>query len=231
MIGAGMGSIIGSAIVGGAGMASAKQVNDTTKNLADTRYQRTVADMKKAGLNPMLAAGQGATSGSVPQMVNPVDSAVKGITETANSAVNYKLKKQLADKAVVETQNAIKQGQYLDAQTQKAIADTNYVNTSAQGVAADNQQKEARGGFWDDVGSLYEWGSNKVKELGHQVSSALEHRVPESQTGGKIMGRVGGSPENKPVEMNLTVRKNKNGDWTSLRQDGSWTNGQPASGR
>lgn len=231
------GPVVGSAISGSLGFASAKQVNDQAKNLADTRYQRTVMDMKKAGLNPILATGSGSTAGSVPQLTNPADSAIKGITETANSAANYTLKKQLADKAVIETENAVKQGEYLDAQTQKAIADTNYVNTSAQGVAADNKKKEAKGGFWSDVGDMYHWASGKAHELGDKVHSSLSYRVPKSETGdGKVMGLTktgkivasGTTNEHKPLEIYIGARKNKHGDWTAQNPDGSWNNGLPA---
>ena len=38
---------------------NAKEAWERSKNMYDTRYQRTMKDMEKAGLNPILAAGSG----------------------------------------------------------------------------------------------------------------------------------------------------------------------------
>jgi len=60
-------------ITGGAfSLAAAKQQRDFIKNMRRTAYQDTMEDMRKAGLNPILAYRQGpTTSGQATQAMTP----------------------------------------------------------------------------------------------------------------------------------------------------------------
>ena len=214
-------SLIGGAIMGGASYASARQTNKAMMDLADTRYQRTVADMKKAGLNPILAAGGGSTAGSTPQLQNPTEGAVKGIMDTANTAANVKMKKVLGEKAVADTDNAIKTGELIDLQKGKLAADTRYVDANTAAVVADTHKKETQGSLWDIAGDAVKWGKGVVSD----INSALSHRVPDSRTGGKMMGTV---DDRKPLDIKMDLKKNAKGDWTAKNPDGTWNNGAPA---
>lgn len=102
---------IGSSIVGGlfgqSGQASANAANqaqfDKQIELANTAHQREVADLKAAGLNPMLSVSKGGGGSSVP-----------------NAPVMQNTKGQLGQALMNSAQVGL-----MNAQTRKANAEAN----------------------------------------------------------------------------------------------------------
>lgn len=112
------GAMIGASIGGGldTNAANAEQAKLNREFQADqtgTAYQRAVADMKAAGLNPMLAYGQGGAAsgaGSMATMENVMAPAVSSAMQS---------QRLNADLVNLKQQNA-----NLKAQEQKTVADT-----------------------------------------------------------------------------------------------------------
>ena len=101
----------GAAYAGSASAKAANDINERTIEYQKNRYQYTVDDLKKAGLNPMLAV-HGMTPGNAPQLQQPNYGPAASILNTAaNTAVGA-----YSAKTARSQQEA--QAKLIDSQTQ-----------------------------------------------------------------------------------------------------------------
>lgn len=109
--------------------ASARQMA-FQKEMSNTSYQRGMEDMRKAGLNPILAAKVGGASTPTGSTYNPEN--------VASSATN----------AFLQTQQNIANVEQTNAQTGKILAETKVINDSGQSFMGRNieyMKKEVKG--------------------------------------------------------------------------------------
>ncbi len=147
------------------GQSSANQSNRDLMNQANQfseeqfakRYQTTVADLKAAGLNPMLAYTQGGgsapTSTSPPRMENAIGNAVSSglsASQSMNAVLqNNLLRAQtqnvdaMSDKAQAETVNLLDTNPNIKAENKRILADIAFKDTQARlnSVTAKNVQE------------------------------------------------------------------------------------------
>jgi len=123
---------VGPALDFAGGIVSANQARNAFKN----RYQDTVADMKKAGLNPSLAYGQGGGNPSTVPLPNAGEAMSKAVTSSANAkqaAANTALTEAQTNLLLAQTAELSRrpflENQALELGFDKTRADTGYVRS------------------------------------------------------------------------------------------------------
>lgn len=122
-----LGSLGGSLLSGVFGMMGQSSANNQAMQMSSTAYQRSYADMTKAGLNPAMMYNSGGGPASTPPIGNTMAAPAAALKDAASSAVQM----QIADKTIEQ----------LTSQIAKQRAETANVKAALPGIAGEANVK------------------------------------------------------------------------------------------
>jgi hypothetical protein len=196
----GLKDVVAPLIGGAAGLIGGTQANNANWDIAQannnwsaqqfaTRYQTTVKDLQAAGLNPMLAYGQGGgtppSAQSVPARQNLGSEIMSGASNaiqaknaaTTNALLRAQINKtdEEADNIASQTVNNRDTNPNIKQQLNNLLAENEYIRmrsrmTRAQAMEAENllPRSKAEGGYYNQFG----WSPFALRDLGSAANSA-----------------------------------------------------------
>lgn len=161
-----MDPILGGALIGGAAnligglmgqssqqsanqsnQASAREQMTFQKEMSDTAYQRSMKDMRLAGLNPMLAFSQGGASSpagaSATSQATDFSDAAGGVANAARDVINQRRERKLMESQVdlqsAQAAAAASQQKLNQASAKRAEADTKLLEADLPAIQSRNR--------------------------------------------------------------------------------------------
>ena len=208
----------GSLVQSSSAQNAASDANAFTKEQLQKRHQWEVADLKKAGLNPILSAGGTPSIGgsAAAQVPNIGEAISQGVSSGAQAArLQSEIDKVKADtdasKEAVVTQKTQQEANEAQAASARALA--RLYDQNAQGAAYDNSMKkidsEIYSGPLGKTIRAFEKGASIFRDTGVGIGSAaggvgsgMANSAKAAETRAGI--DQGGKPTTKPLR--VTVR-------------------------
>ena len=188
----GLVSSIGGAIVSSAlGQRSANKQMDFQEKMSNTSYQRAMADMKAAGLNPMLAYQQGgaSTPGGASTSAPNVDiggqeaslnSAKQAAAQTKQAAAQTKHIKQQEKHSKAQTDNSAAQARISEAEADLIEKQIEIIKKRPELLAGSATNKAIGSSIIGrNMGAAADWSSAAIQN----IMNGIRNTIPKMDKG------------------------------------------------
>lgn len=149
----------------------AREQSDIQQESRRTAYQTAVKDMRKAGINPMLAYKQGgaAQPGSIsaPQMGNPIQAGINSATQVRKSQNDRALAQASIINTIQMAQESVQRAKTYDPQIQ--------INHKQLEVMAEQIDKAKQ-----EIANLKQ--TNKTQQMANAIEEVVVERILENKT-------------------------------------------------